>query len=308
MKTLVIGTRGSQLALAQARFVLESLKQIYPHLSFEVKIIKTTGDKFLNQSFDKMEGKGFFVKEIEDALLNKEIDLAVHSMKDLPTEEEKRLKIVAVTEREDPRDVLVSREDYWLVTLPRGAVIGTSSVRRKAQLLYYRPDLKFKPVRGNINTRLRKMGESQVDAIILAYSGLKRLSLEKEIREILPMEMCMPAAGQGALGIQVRTDDENASSIARSLNHYPTERAIAAERAMLKYLGGGCHVPIGAYGELKSTEVRLWGVVASTDGRFCLRDVLSGPISDAAFIGRHLARRLLKKGAEKYMGTNHSEC
>ncbi|RQD72772.1 MAG: hydroxymethylbilane synthase [Candidatus Syntrophonatronum acetioxidans] len=308
MKTLVIGTRGSQLALAQSRLILESLKQIHPFINFEIKIIKTTGDKFLNQSFDKMEGKGFFVKEIEEALLNMEIDLAVHSMKDLPTEEAKGLKVVAVTEREDPRDVLVSSEDYWLATLPRGAVIGTSSVRRKAQLLNYRPDLKFKPVRGNVNTRLRKMKEGEVDAIILAYSGLKRLSLEKEIREVIPMEVCMPAVGQGALGIQVRTDDEEINRITYSLNHYPTERAIAAERAMLKYLGGGCHVPVGAYGALKSTEVSLWGVVASTDGKFFLRDVLSGPISDAAFIGRHLARRLLKKGAEKYMGTKQSEC
>lgn len=301
MKKLVIGTRGSKLALAQSNFILESLKRLRPEIDYELKVIETTGDKFLTYTFEKFEGKGIFVKEIENALLNGEIDVAVHSMKDLPTEEHVELKIAAVTEREDPRDVLLSSHDFWLATLPRGAVIGTSSIRRKAQFLNFRPDLKFEPLRGNIHTRIRKMKDMKLDAVVLAYAGLKRIGLEKEIKEIIPLEICMPAAGQGALGAQIRMGDREIESIVSELNHYPTQKAVVAERAMLKYLGGGCRFPIGVFGEPEGTQIKLSGLVASPDGRGCLKDFLTGPISDAAFIGRHLARKLLKKGAGKLL-------
>ncbi|UNC92951.1 hydroxymethylbilane synthase [Candidatus Contubernalis alkaliaceticus] len=304
MKTIVIGTRGSNLARAQANFIMERLKNHYPDLGCEIKIIQTTGDKFLTESFDKMEGKGVFVKEIESALLEREIDIAVHSMKDLPTEEHPDLVLAAITEREDPRDVLVSHKDYWLATLPKEALIGTSSIRRRSQLLHFRPDLKFEPIRGNVNTRLGKMRDQGMDGVILAYAGLKRLGLEDQAREIIPFNICMPAVGQGALGIQLRKDDEEAVKLVSFLNHFSTACTVTAERSMLKTLGGGCQVPIGAFGELKGTEVKLSGLVASPDGKFVLKDSLTGPLTQAAFVGRHLARRLLKKGADKLLKSN----
>ncbi len=301
MRTLVIGTRGSRLARAQANLIMDLLQIRYPELCCEVKIIQTTGDKFLNETFDKIGGKGVFVKEIESALLEKEIDIAVHSMKDLPTDEHLELTLAAVTEREDPRDVLVSHKDYWLATLPRDALIGTSSVRRRSQLLHFRPDLKFEPIRGNVNTRLGKMRDQGLDGVVLAYAGLKRLDLEDQVQEIISMNICMPAVGQGALGVQIRKEDNEVMNLASFLNHEPTARAITAERALLKTLGGGCQVPIGAFAELKGTEIRLSGMAASADGRVLLKDSLTGPLSQAAFIGRHLARRLLKKGADKIL-------
>lgn len=304
MRTLVIGTRGSRLALAQANLIMEAIRLRHPEVRCEIKIIQTTGDKFLTETFDKIGGKGVFVKEIESALLEKEIDIAVHSMKDLPTEEHGQLTLAAVTEREDPRDVLVSHKDYWLATLPKGALIGTSSVRRRSQLLYFRPDLKFEPIRGNVNTRLGKMRDQGLDGVVLAYAGLKRLNMEDQVREIISMSICMPAVGQGALGIQVRKEDHHVINLVSFLNHGPTAWAITAERAMLKTLGGGCQVPIGAVAEMKGTEIRLLGMVASVDGKYLLKDSLAGPLSQAAFIGRHLARRLLKKGAGKLLESN----
>lgn len=304
MKKLVIGTRGSRLARAQANLIMESLRLRHPEICCEIEIIQTTGDKFLNETFDKIGGKGVFVKEIESALLDKDIDIAVHSMKDLPTEEHIQLTLAAVTEREDPRDVLVSHKDYWLATLPKEALIGTSSVRRRSQLLHFRSDLKFEPIRGNVNTRLGKMRDQGLDGVVLAYAGLKRLNMEDQVREIISMSICMPAVGQGALGIQVRKEDDEVINLVSFLNHGPTARAVTAERAMLKTLGGGCQVPIGAFAELKGTEIRLSGMVASTDGKFLLKDSLAGPLSQAAFIGRHLARRLLKKGADKILESN----
>jgi len=299
MKTLVVGTRGSQLALAQSNYIIDALKRVKPDINWELKIIKTTGDKFLNETFEKLEGKGLFVKEIESALVKKEIDLAVHSMKDLPSEEDDALKIAAVTERENPRDVLVSNKDHFLSSLPRGAVVGTSSVRRKAQLLNVRPDLQFSPIRGNVNTRLRKMKELELDAIILAYAGLKRLDLLKEMKELISVKICTPAVGQGALGIQIRSDDKGTESIVSLLNHDATQKAITAERGLLQCLGGGCSVPMGAYAELEDSVVKLRGMVCSPDGSLCLKDYQVGPVSDAAMVGRQLAERLLGKGAKK---------
>lgn len=307
MKKLVIGTRGSPLALAQTNLVQEALSGARPDIKWETKIIQTTGDKFLKETFDKIEGKGIFVKEIETALLEGTIDLAVHSMKDLPTQEHPGLLIAAVTEREDSRDVLVSPGEVGLADLSPGMVVGTSSTRRMAQLLNFKPFLKFVPLRGNVNTRLRKMREEKLDAIVLAYAGLKRVGLEREIREVIPLEVILPAVGQGALGIQVRAGDRQTRLIVSELNHFPTQKAISAERAMLKQLGGGCQVPIGAHSELRGKELKLVGLVASPDGRGSLKDYLSGPISDAEFIGRHLARRLLKKGAGRFIPQGQGE-
>ncbi len=307
MKTVVIGTRGSQLALAQSNYIIDELKKFNPAINWELKVIQTTGDKFLKETFAKLEGKGLFVKEIESALLMKEIDLAVHSMKDLPSEEDEALKIAAITERENPRDVLVSCKGYYLSSLPRGAAVGTSSVRRKAQLLNVRPDLQFNPIRGNVNTRLRKMKELELDAVILAYAGLKRLDLLREVGELISTEICTPAVGQGALGVQIRSGDKEIESIVSLLNHDATNKAITAERCMLKYLGGGCSVPMGGYAEIEGSQIKLRGMVSSPDGRLCLKDFQTGPVSHADLVGHQLAQRLLEKGAKELINMEMDE-
>jgi hydroxymethylbilane synthase len=250
-KRIRIGTRASQLALWQANWIKECLIRQHPDLDVQIEKIKTTGDKILDVSLAKIGGKGLFVKEIENALLDNSVDIAVHSMKDVPTELPESLGIVAVSKREDPRDALLSRDEIRIEDLPVGATIGTSSLRRQAQLLNRKPDFSIQPLRGNINTRLRKLKEGQYDAIILAYAGVKRLGWEGEVTEIIDPEVMLPAIGQGALGIEARLDDDRTLDRISFLNDPETSVCVLAERSFLHRLEGGCQVPIAAYATVK---------------------------------------------------------
>lgn len=297
MKKLVIGSRGSVLALWQSNWVASELKRLFG-LEVEIQRIKTTGDKILDSPLAKIGGKGLFVKEIEKALEQGQIDLAVHSMKDVPTELPKGLMIGAVTKREDPRDVLVSRDKVSLMDLPKEAKVGTSSLRRKAQLWQRRPDFNMVDVRGNLDTRLRKMKEGQFDAMVLARAGLKRMGFEEAVTEVLEPQVMLPAVGQGALAIEVREDDEMVREMVKALNHLPTQQSILAERALMRRLEGGCQVPVGALGIVKNGQVSLKAMVASLDGRKMVRDEVAGPSQQAEKLGVELAEKLLNQGAD----------
>ena len=301
MREIIVGTRDSQLALWQANWVVERLRESNPGYSFRVQGIKTQGDNILDVALAKIGDKGLFTKELEVALLTDEIDLAVHSMKDLPTDLPSGLAIGVVCEREYPGDVLVSLHGYTLDKLPQGAIIGTSSLRRTAQLLHYRPDLKIVNIRGNLNTRLRKMAEEKMDAIVLAYAGIQRLGLADRISERIPMDICLPAVGQGSIGIEIRHLDEEIMDIVETIDHRPSRIAISAERNLLKRLEGGCQVPIGAYGQVINNEIKLQGLIASLDGRQVVRDTMSGPVNEAAKIGVKLAESLLKTGGREIL-------
>ncbi len=289
--TLTIGSRGSQLALWQAHYVAELLSN--SSIQTRVEIIKTTGDHLQTASLVQAGGKGLFTKEIEDALLAGDIDLAVHSLKDLPTEAPGGLAMAAIPEREDPRDALVGMR---LDELQSGARVGTSSGRRAAQLRVLRPDLVIEPVRGNVDTRLRKLKEGQYDAILLAAAGLRRLGLTEEIAELLSPERMCPAAGQGALAIQTRADDE-AFAICQTLNHEASCQAVTCERAALAALGGGCQLPVGAFAEARNGTLRLSAVVVAPDGSRHLRENAEGPASQPRELGLRVAEKLLSRGA-----------
>ena len=296
--TLVIGTRGSQLALWQAEWVQGQLKQIAPDLSVALKRIQTSGDKIQDVPLAKVGGKGLFVKEIEEALLRKEIDLAVHSMKDLPAVLPPGLTIICVPEREDPRDALLTRDGKKLDALPLGARVGTSSLRRQSQLLHVRPDLQIEMLRGNVDTRLRKLQENHFDAIVLAASGLKRLGWDAHITECLPVDVSLPAIGQGALGIEGREDDGFVRNLVAKLEHQQTRATVMAERALLQRLEGGCQVPIAGHAVLQGESLILDGLVASLDGTRYVRHSLSGSMSEAESIGTKVAEELLDRGAQ----------
>ena len=296
--TLVVGTRGSQLALWQAEWVQAQLKQMAPNLLVVLKRIQTSGDKIQDVPLAKVGGKGLFVKEIEEALLRKEIDLAVHSMKDLPAELPNGLTIICVPEREDPRDALLTRDGKTLDALPLGARVGTSSLRRQAQLLHARPDLQIEMLRGNVDTRLRKLQENQFDAIVLAASGLRRLGWDAHITECLPLTVSLPAIGQGALGIEGREDDDFVRDLVVKLEHQPTRVTVMAERALLKRLEGGCQVPIAGHAVLHGECLTLEGLVASLDGKRYVRYSLDGSMSEAESIGTKVAEELLDRGAQ----------
>ena len=296
--TLVIGTRGSQLAIWQAEWVQAQLKQLAPDLTVVLKRIQTSGDKIQDVPLAKVGGKGLFVKEIEEALLRKDIDLAVHSMKDLPAVLPPGLTIICVPEREDPRDALLAYEGGNLKTLPLGARVGTSSLRRQAQLLHARSDLQIEMLRGNVDTRLRKLQENQFDAIVLAASGLKRLGWDAHITECLPIDVCLPAIGQGALGIEGREDDAFVRSLLARLEHLPTRVTVTAERALLKRLEGGCQVPIAGHAVLEGENLTLDGLVVSLDGKRYVRYSLAGSMSEAESIGTTVAEELLARGAQ----------
>lgn len=296
MKKIVIGTRGSRLALWQANFVAAQLKRL---VSCEITIrkIKTTGDKILDSPLARIGGKGLFVKEIETALLNGEVDLAVHSMKDVPTDLPSGLVIGAMMPREDPLDVLVSRDGSTLEELSEGAVVGTGSLRRRAQLLHSRPDLIISDVRGNIDTRLRKMESGMFDAIVVAAAGLIRMGWSDRITMRIPADVCLPAVGQGAVGVEIREGDEEMAELAGAINHSKTFASISAERALLKKLEGGCQVPIGALGTVGESELKLTAAVANLDGSKLVRGSISGSPERAEEIGIALAERLLEQGA-----------
>ena len=301
MREIIVGTRDSQLALWQANWVVDRLSKLNPSYSFRIQGIKTQGDNILDVALAKIGDKGLFTKELETSLLSDEIDLAVHSMKDLPTDLPSGLAVGAVCEREYPGDVLVSPHGYTLDKLPEGAVIGTSSLRRTAQLLHYRPDLKIVNIRGNLNTRLRKMAEENMDAIVLAFAGIHRLGLADRITERIPMEICLPAVGQGSVGIEIRHLDEEIMDIVETIDHRPSRIAISAERNLLKRLEGGCQVPIGAYGQVIGHEIKMQGLIASLDGQQLVRDAMSGPVNEAAKIGVKLAESLLKTGGREIL-------
>lgn len=299
--SLRIGTRGSQLALWQANWIKEQLIRRHPAMDVEIHTIKTTGDKILDVPLAKVGGKGLFVKEIEEALLADAVDLAVHSMKDVPTELPEGLGIVAVSKREDPRDAVLGRDKTPVLELPEGARIGTSSLRRQAQLFAARPDFDVKPLRGNINTRLRKLKDGMYDAIILAMAGVKRLGWEKEVTEVIEPDVMLPAIGQGALGIEARLADADTLERIAFLNDEVTGSCVAAERAFLHRLEGGCQVPIAAYAVREEDEVLLTGLVGSVDGKKIIRDANKGPASDAAAQGDALANRILDAGGREIL-------
>ena len=300
-KIIKIGTRGSKLALWQANWVKSALKAGHPSLSVELVAIKTKGDKILDVPLAKVGGKGLFVKEIEDALLNGRIDLAVHSMKDMPAEIPNGLCIGAIPKRETPQDVLISREGLLLSQLKQNARIGTSSLRRTAQLLHARPDLVVLPLRGNLDTRLKKLETENFDAIILAAAGVKRLGLEHRITEYLDEKVMLPAVGQGALCIEIRENDPEVKSIIALLEHHQTRTVVLGERAFLNRLEGGCQVPIAAHGKIEKSAFTLCGLVASVDGTIVIRETLSGHKDSSEIIGVKLADRLAEMGAKTIM-------
>jgi hydroxymethylbilane synthase len=298
---LRIGTRGSQLALFQAHWVKDQLARTHPELKITLIKIKTTGDKIQDAPLAKIGGKGLFVKEIEEALIQREIDLAVHSIKDVPTEFPKGLHLSVITKREDPRDVFISRNGGTLKDLPQGAKIGTSSLRRQAQLLHFRSDFELIPLRGNLDTRLKKLETMNLDAIVLAFAGVKRLGLEERISEILSTDISLPAIGQGALGIETRIDDGEVEGQIRFLNDRDSSIAITAERAFLKKLEGGCQVPIAAFAQEVGATVQMDGLVGTIDGKRLIRHHLEGPIEEAELLGTQLAEILLAQGAKEIL-------
>ncbi len=298
---LKIGTRGSQLALFQANWVRDQLGKAHPDLNVTLIKIKTTGDKILDVPLAKIGGKGLFVKEIEESLLQKKIDLAVHSIKDVPTEFPQGLHLSAITQREDPRDVFISRNGRTLKNLPQGARIGTSSLRRQAQLLHFRNDFELSPLRGNLDTRLKKLRTMRLDGIVLALAGVRRLGLEERVTEIIPTDICLPAIGQGALGIETRMDDPEAEEQIRFLNDRDASIAVTAERAFLKKLEGGCQVPLAAYARPTGKTLRMDGLVGSIDGKRLIRHHVEGPVENAESLGIELAEILLGKGAKEIL-------
>jgi hydroxymethylbilane synthase len=301
---LVIGTRGSQLALWQTNWVKSKLEACHPAIRVEVVTISTKGDRVLNVSLPKLgeQGKGLFTRELEEALLENRVDLAVHSLKDLPTDFTPGLGIGAICEREDVRDVLVARPGIdSFAALPDRARLGTSSLRRSAQILAARPDLTIQPVRGNVDTRLRKLDEEQYDGIILAAAGLHRLGRAERITEYLNDDLVLSAIGQGAIAIQTRPEDEFTNTLISPLDHEASRLACWAERAFLKGLGGGCLVPIAGLAKLKGSSLTLAGLVASPDGKEIIRGSAGGGAANAESIGVQLAEELLRRGADRLL-------
>lgn len=299
--TIRIGTRGSDLALWQARWTMDRLQAYHPEVRFLIVEIATRGDQNRKMPLQRAGGTGLFVKALEIALLNDDIDLAVHSLKDMPSRVPPELALAAVPERADPRDVLVSPSGASLLDLPVGARIGTGSPRRKAQLLNWRSDLKVVGIRGNVDTRLRKVEDPDYDAIVLAAAGLIRLEREEMITEILPPESLLPAAGQGALAVETRADDEQTRAFVAPINHTPSWAATAAERGFMAHLDAGCHVPAAAYAMIDKGELWLRGLVASHNGQTMIRGERRGPMEQAEALGRTVAKDLLKCGADNLL-------
>lgn len=298
---IVIGSRGSQLALWQANWVKSELERLHSNVDINIRVITTSGDKMQDVPLAKIGGKGLFVKEIEEALLANEIDLAVHSMKDVPMELPTELGISVITKRENPLDALISKNGEKLADLPQGATIGTSSLRRSSQLLKYRDDFKIHPLRGNVDTRLRKVEEGKYDAILLASAGLNRLGWANRITEEISHDILLPAMGQGALGIETRLDDTMIYDFISTLNHEQTHYAVSAERSLVGRLDGGCQVPIGAYARIEKGLITLKGLVASLDGEVIYKLENVGPVDDAINIGQELGSKLLKMGANEIL-------
>ena len=309
MRKIVIGTRGSTLAMIQARMVRDALQAALPEQEFALKKIKTTGDLVTDIPLEKIGDKGVFIKELENALLDKEIDLAVHSMKDMPTDLPEGLCFGAIMSRENPLDVvLAGKKSLKLEDMKPGTCIGSSSLRRRAQLLHHYPHLEIHSIRGNLDTRLRKMQEGQFDAIILAYAGVKRMGWTGLINEEINTAVCLPAVGQGSIGVEIRQDDREAADMVAELNCARSEAAITAERSFLRKLEGGCQVPVGSLAEIKNGSLTLEGMVASLDGEVLYRETESGSTDEAAAIGTALAERLLQQGCGSILDQIRQEC
>ncbi|NTS76756.1 hydroxymethylbilane synthase [Catenovulum sp. SM1970] len=300
-KKLTIATRESALAMWQAEFVKAELERFHPDLEVILLPMKSQGDKILDVSLSKIGGKGLFIKELEQAMLAGEADIAVHSMKDVPMEFPEGLQLACICEREDPRDAFVSNTYASLDELPQGAVVGTSSLRRECQLKAVRPDLEIKFLRGNVNTRLRKLDEGQYDAIILASAGLIRLEMQDRIKQYIAPEVILPAVGQGAVGIETRVGDQAVLELLAPLAHFDTTIRLTAERAFNKRLQGGCQVPIGGFAELDGDQLTLRGLVASVDGQTKFTHQVTASIKQAEQIGIQVADKLLADGADKVL-------
>jgi len=296
-----IGTRGSKLALTQTNFVADKLKEVMPETKIEICVIKTSGDIMQDVSLLKIGGQGVFVKELEDALLSKKIDLAVHSMKDVPGETPDELIFAAILPREDMRDVLVSRDNIKMESMPKGAKIGTGSQRRGAQIKAILPDVNIVPLRGNIETRLKKIETENLTGVILAAAGMKRMGLTEKITQFLPVEMMLPAVGQGALGLQIRKTDVELAKVCTALNDATSAAEVTAERSFLRALGGGCRLPIAALGKLEGQRLSLEGMVAAPDGSSMIREKISGSREDAGELGEKLANIIMDKGGKKLL-------
>ena len=296
-----IATRGSKLALWQANHVKAVLERENPGLEVELLVLKTKGDKILDVALAKVGGKGLFVKEIEEALLDGRAEIAVHSMKDVPTDLPAELELAATDVREDVRDALFTREANGLDDLPQGAKVGTSSLRRQAQLLHRRPDLEIVSIRGNVETRLRKLHDENLDAVVLAAAGVKRLGYADRVTEYLPVVVSLPATCQGSLGIQIRRDDDRTRKLIEVFVHRPTAVAVAAERAFLKTLEGGCQVPIAGLAIVEGGRVKMEGLVGSVDGKRIIRERIEGPEEEAEKLGVQLATVILERGGREIL-------
>jgi hydroxymethylbilane synthase len=304
VKRLIIGTRGSELALWQSNFVKSELRKLFPALDVELQIIKTLGDKILDSPLSRIGDKGLFTKEIDHALLDRTIDIAVHSAKDVPTLLPAGLTIGAVVEREDVRDAFIAhpaKNHRRFGDLPRHAKIATGSLRRRCQLLQIRPDLEVIDIRGNLNTRLKKLATSDWDGMVLARAGVKRLGWEERIAEVLPVETMLPAVGQGALAIVIREKDEGVRELVQKLHHESTAVAVNGERAFLRFLEGGCQVPIGTYGRLEDGKFRLDALIGSLDGRRVVRGSIGGSPAESEALGIQLAKQLLERGGREIL-------
>lgn len=293
MKSLIIGTRGSQLARTQANMVAEQIRSDNPDMQIEIRILTTKGDRITDAPLSSFGGEGVFVKELEHALLSDEIDVAVHSLKDMPTTIPDGLVLAAILERADVRDALISADGLHFSDLPQGAQIGTSSLRRRGQILAQRPDLVPVDLRGNLGTRLRKLVETDLDAIILATAGLDRLDWSDRITERLSCDLILPAVGQGALAIETKTDSR-VRTIVRTLNHQSTELAVTAERTFLRALDGGCQTPVGGWARLSGDQLVMDGLVADVDGKWIVREQLQGPLDGAVQLGMSLAEKIVE--------------
>lgn len=302
-----IGTRASQLALAQTKWIIDRILAKYPDIRIDLVKIKTKGDRIIDRPLSTIGGKGLFVKEIEEALKRNEIDVAAHSLKDVPAELPDNLYIGIIPEREDPHDVMISKDNITLKDLPEGSCIGTSSLRRSAQLLHYRPDLKIVPLRGNLDTRIRKLDTADIQAIVVAAAGLKRIGFKEKITQPFSFDLMLPAIGQGALGLELRRDDHKTRDILAFLDHHPTRIAVEAERSFLIGLKGGCQLPIAGFARFRNDSIHLDGLVADLDGSTIFRDVVIGPPEDPGELGTNLAHRLIDAGASKILNDIYGE-
>ena len=298
---ITIGTRGSKLALWQANFIKAEIQRLFPDINVDLKIIKTTGDRITDRPLAMIGGKGLFVKEIENALLNQNIDIAVHSMKDMPGDLPQGLVIGAIPERANPFDVLIAKNNYKLADYKKDFIIGTSSLRRASQIKHLRPDVKIKSIRGNLDTRIKKLESGEYDAIVLAAAGLIRLGQAERVTQYLNETLMLPAVGQGALCIETRQNDDNLAPILAKLDHHNTRVCVTGERAFLKQIEGSCHIPVACFAKLADKDIILTALVASEDGKELIKEQIISPINKIVSSGKTLADKLLENGGKKIL-------